>query len=212
MKKSNLDQFNWIADAYDPLARSVLGRSITESQKCFLQDVLPGSKILILGGGTGWLLETLQSVAGTGEVWYIEASSAMLRHSQRKKIRDLKVHFIHGTEENIPNDILFDVVITNFYLDLFDEVSLRRVVQKIKKNIQTGALWLATDFTHINSVWHKVLLVVMYGFFKITTGIQAQSLPQWESVLQQNDMVTKKENVFYRGFIKSKVLCYAPAT
>ena len=49
-----LNGFDSIASIYDPIARLFFGNSITESQATFLSEI-PVGKVLILGGGSGWI-------------------------------------------------------------------------------------------------------------------------------------------------------------
>ncbi len=94
-------------------------------------------RLLILGGGSGWILESINALSFDGEVWYIEASSEMIRLASKRQL-DFKVHFIHGTEENIPQEVVFDAVITNFYLDLFPDERLPLVLEKDYWSYQIG--------------------------------------------------------------------------
>src|SRR5579872_6146211 len=118
-----LNEFDGISTIYDQLSQLVFGENLVESQKTFLKKIPNQSTILILGGGTGWILVELLKAQPNCEVWYIEASQKMISLSKEKTKSDNRVHFIHGTEDQIP-DVKFDVVITNFYLDLFDDDSI----------------------------------------------------------------------------------------
>src|SRR5690348_16816239 len=100
---NTLNSFDRIAGFYDALARIVFGKHIMNSQCYFLDALNDGSKVLILGGGTGWLLAELLSRKPHCEVWYVEASQRMITLSEVKTGAVKKnVHFIHGTEQSIP--------------------------------------------------------------------------------------------------------------
>ena len=51
MKRTGWDR---IARIYDRLARLVYGRQIVRAQVDLLEHISPGSRVLIVGGGTGW--------------------------------------------------------------------------------------------------------------------------------------------------------------
>lgn len=199
--KSN--DFDNIAFVYDKLARFVFGKSIVESQQFFLNKIPDHSQVLILGGGSGWILEKLFEIKSAVEVCYVEASEKMILLAQRRLQNDKRVQFVNGTENDIPNRA-YDVVIANFYLDLFKEQSLKSVLQKMKASSAPGAKWIVTDFVNENW-WHLLMLKVMYAFFKATTKIEANKLPQWNTAISEIGGTKTDSNFFYRGFIETAV-------
>ncbi len=116
MCKSRLNGFDAVAGIYDGLARLVYGKSLHAAQAQFLPVIPSDAKVLIIGGGTGWLLHELLLLNTGCQVWYVEASAKMIVAAQKKIGNDARVHFIHGTEAAIPEEVVFDVVITNFFL------------------------------------------------------------------------------------------------
>ncbi len=197
--------FDGIATVYDRLARLIFGNAIQKAQEYFLNDVPLESKVLVLGGGTGALLAKLLELKPTCEVWYIEASEKMLKLSKEKTNDSGRVHFIHGTENSIPSEIRFDVVITNFYLDLFPDELLDSVLEKIQKASKPDTLWLITDFVDGKKWWQFVLLKIMYSFFQVTCGVQATYLPNWNQILLRRRLTKKKSELFFGKFIEAAV-------
>jgi len=198
-----LNGFDKIAFVYDRLAQLVYGKSIIDAQKYFLGKIPGHSKILILGGGTGWILQEIFKLNSNVEIYYIEASSKMISLA-KEKINNEQIHFVHGTEDNIPQQIQFNVVVTNFYLDLFSDDSMKSVLQKIKISLSSNAQWIVTDFVNEKS-WQRLLLKVMYAFFRFTSGIEAKKFPDWENemlLIEVKEIGSKK---FYNGFIETKL-------
>lgn len=206
--KSNINGFNRVASIYDVLAGIVFGGTVRRSQEFFLGAIADKQNVLILGGGTGWILESMGTVGFSGEVFYIEASSSMLDRSRLRATKNFKVHFIHGTEQDIPDQLMYDAVITNFFMDLFPNTALPSVIAAITRHLQRDAVWLATDFTDSKSWWHQFLLRIMYFFFRTSTSIQSNSLPDWEQALHAGHILKKDEKNFYKGFIKSTLRIY----
>ena len=200
-----MNNFDAVAGFYDKLSMLVFGTAMRRAQTTHLHDIPPGSKVLILGGGTGWLLSELFAVNPTCKVWYIDASSRMISLSKRAMQNSTQeIVFIHGTEEAIPIGVTFDAVITHFYLDLFPHDPCIRIIHKIRSIIRTTGLWLVCDFIH-TTWWHGVMLRMMYGFFKLTCGIEGSSLPPWKKLLEENGFKEHKSREFFGGFIKSAV-------
>jgi ubiquinone/menaquinone biosynthesis C-methylase UbiE len=198
-----MNNFDAVARYYDPLAQIVFGDSIVKAQTHFLDLIEPSSNVLILGGGTGWMLDELNRKQKRINIWYIELSIEMLSMARKRNVSSLKVHFIYGSEKNIPEDVLFDAVITNFFLDLFTQDKLKAVIDIIHPSLKQNGVWFVSDFVN-GRWWHKILLWVMYRFFKLTAGISASELPQWERVMKRAGYEIYS-HFFFGSFIKSSV-------
>ena len=205
MEQQSLKGFDALAPIYDRFASLVYGSAIREAQLFFLKAIPSSAHVLILGGGTGWLLAELLKTYPKIEVWYIEASVKMLEQAQQKLSEQQKsrVKFIHGTEDSIPHGIQFHAVITGFYLDLFSTTTLRRVIDTIAASLAPGSVWLVSDFIARKVWWQRILLKVMYAFFRWCCGIEAKQLPPWEQYMTAQGWEAKEEQLFFRGFIKS---------
>jgi tRNA (cmo5U34)-methyltransferase len=203
----DLNRFNWLARHYNFLARLVFGKAIWKSQAHFLTFIPPGTKLLIVGGGSGEILPYLWRINPGCSIWYVEASSEMLAMASKKvkpEVRN-KVNFIHGTEAAIPEGIVFDVIITHFFLDLFPNEKGLALCRNLYRQLQPRGLWLISDFVNGGKWWQRLMLWMMYRFFVVTCKIEATSLPSWESQLRLAGMREKTFKLFFRGFIKSAI-------
>jgi SAM-dependent methyltransferase len=198
-----MDEFNLIAPVYDKLSSLVFGNSMRSAQTLFLGDVPEWSNVLILGGGTGWLLADLLQTNKSCKVWYIEASSKMLALSQEIVAGEAhRVVFVHGTEVDIPEGVIFDAVISHCYLDLFSADRCRQVVQRIKSAMHAEGVWLVTDFLN-TTWWQSALLKLMYAFFRTVSGIYTNVLPPWKESLLDDGFCLIKSKLFFGKFIFS---------
>ena len=193
--------FDSIAKYYDWLARLVFGSSILNSQTLFLNKIPPSSKVLVLGGGTGWWLKELLFNRPGCRILFIERSAEMMKLAMKAN-EDDRIIFVLGTENSLNSWNEFDVIITFFYLDLFQEKKLQGVIEKIRLSMKPNALWLAADFVK-TKWWHSVMLFMMYAFFWFTTGLRNQRLPNWDKLLLQNRLENVARVVFYESFIMS---------
>lgn len=198
-----LNGFNAIAPIYDWLAKLVFRKSIQASQKTFLNEIKDCSTILILGGGTGWLLKELLSVNRAGRIYYIDASSKMIELAKIAVTNDPRVNFTHGTEDSIPETVKFDAIVTNFYLDVFTNTTLETTVKKINQAALSECYWIATDFTPGVNWRQRMQLKLMYGFFKMFCKIESQQLPDWQQAIRKAGFKEQKSKTFCNGFILS---------
>lgn len=202
---SQLDRFNWLAKYYDQLATIVFGKTLHKGQVTYLCEIPKGATILILGGGTGKVMQELLRINSVYQIWYVEASSTMIELAKRNITNESpqQIYFIHGTEDSIPVGIKFNAVITHFFLDLFSEPSLKVLVEKIYPSLAPDGVWLACDFISNGKWWQKSTLRVMYLFFKLTCGIESRKLPPWEYQLRLGGLSLIKCRFFLDHFIKT---------
>ncbi|OUJ72521.1 class I SAM-dependent methyltransferase [Hymenobacter crusticola] len=203
--------FDRVAGFYDFLARLVFGRALRRAQQAALVGLPPGApKILIIGGGTGWVLGEVFRRCPQAQVLYLEASTAMLRKSQQALrgtgARYLaQVEFRLGTEASLATHETFDAIVTFFFLDLFAPARLQAVMQQLNAARQPGGVWLLADFCQPPLGWQRALLAVMYKFFRITTGISARQLPALHAELNKLGLRAQNRRTFYAGMIEATV-------
>jgi tRNA (cmo5U34)-methyltransferase len=195
--------FDAIAKYYDQLARMVFGKAIRDAQTCFLNRIPENANVLVLGGGTGWWLNELNDLRPACRIRYVEASVRMLALAKKNSKPGCQIEFVLGTEESIGGE-QFDVIITFFFLDLFEEEQLQKTILTIKSHMPSKGVWLVADFLK-TSWWHKAALFFMYTFFRMTTGLRTKRLSDWNKSLNTNGLVEKDTRYFYGGFIKSAV-------
>ena len=201
-----LNRFDKVANIYDPLKRLVFGRAIHDSEVCFLDSIEREAKVLILGGGSGEMLRTLLQRNADCTVWYVEASGRMLELARGNAAgHTSRVLFIHGTESSLQSDIQFDVIITNFFLDLFPEKKIKAITEIIHKHLANNGYWIITDFVNRRKWWQGVLLSAMYGFFKLACGIETHRLPFWQRIVNNNGFRENDSRMFYADFIKASL-------
>ncbi|WP_183563280.1 class I SAM-dependent methyltransferase [Mucilaginibacter sp. SP1R1] len=199
--------YNNSAWFYDPLSRLVYGRELINAQLYLLQHIKPNSSILIVGGGTGWILDELTKLHPSGlRITYVEVAAGMMALSQKRNTGNNLVIYINDAIEhvNLSNDD-FDVVITPFLFDNFTEQTLSTVFTHIHKLLKPGCLWLNADFQLTGKWWQQFLLKSMFVFFKVICGIEASKLPAIEVYFTQNGYKTIAEKAFFNDFIIAKV-------
>jgi len=200
--------FNNSAWFYDRLSRLVYGKALIGAQVYLLQCVLPNSNILIIGGGTGWILEELTKIHPASlNITYAEVAPKMIALSQKRNIGNNHVVFINDAIENISLSADFDVVITPFLFDNFTEQTALQVFEHIHQLLKPNGLWLNCDFQHSGKWWQGVLLRSMILFFRVVCDIEASQLPDIEKHFDKHGYKMVARQTFYDDFIISKVWC-----
>ena len=121
-----------------------------------------------------------------------------------------RVEFITGTEVDIPDAAMFDVVITHCFLNIFQGDTLKQIAHKLESHLKPGGSWLFSDF-RLNSygfhrIWQRTLICLMYIFFRITAGLKNSTLENFNELFGSMQVIKLEEKFFYAGMISSA--CY----
>lgn len=206
------NDFNFVAPFYDQLARLVFGSAIRKAQTWLLPFIPENARVLILGGGTGWLLTEMLTQTNAGRILYLEASEKMLQRSKKRYASSpgnskTQVEFRLGTEKDLLPAETFEVIVTPFLLDLFLPASLAKLMQELYARLNPGGRWLVADFEPRNAsnYWQKGLLKMMVLFFKLTANLQSNALPNLEAVFAGLPLKLLRKENFYRKLIFAAV-------
>ena len=159
------------------MASIVFFGAIKRSQKRLLEIAPPQGQVLIIGGGTGWIIPLVLEGAHVSRLYYVEDSAKMLLMAKNNCPSNVvdSVEFILGNEFSLP-DKKFDCIITNFFLDCFDEPRLASVMAALNNHLSDEGRWYFVDF-EIGQKWYKKfwqvpLIHLMIGFFRLTVGLK----------------------------------------
>src|SRR5579875_2275167 len=156
---NNYDAAAWF---YDWLAQIVFGKAIIRAQVFLVRHIKPQASVLIVGGGTGWILEEIAALQPSGlRITYVEISGRMINLSKDRKYGQNEVCFIHAGIEDCEIRQQYDVVLTPFLFDNFFEQRIAAVFLELHQSLKPGGLWLLCDFQVQNNhqkTWQKILL------------------------------------------------------
>lgn len=202
------NDYDAIAPFYDRLARAVFGNSQREAQIWFLDSLQPHTNILIAGGGTGWILEEIGKRVPAGMyVCYVEKSTKMLDISKRRWCGENQVEFICSDVTDLTQVKTYDAIITGFLFDNFNQQSAEKAFCTLDTQLKIGGIWLYTDFEDVKrlSVIHRLLLNVMYWFFRKCCKVEASKLPDVKRLFKAFDYKMKRKKSFFNEFIASYI-------
>ncbi|SDP94034.1 Methyltransferase domain-containing protein [Mucilaginibacter sp. OK268] len=203
--------FNNSAWFYDGLSRLVYGRALINAQLYLLSFIEPDSRVLIVGGGTGWILEELTKIHPSGLcITYVEIAAAMMDLSKKRDTGSNEVVYIQSAIEQVTLTPDFDVVITSFLFDNFTEQTLHIVFNHIHALLKPLGLWLNADFQLTGRWWQQLLLKSMFVFFRLICGIEASKLPGIKTRFTANSYAMVDEKTFFNDFIVASVYGRSP--
>lgn len=206
--------FNLIAPIYDFCAQLAFFGGLYRAQSHFISSLTPSKKTLIFGGGTGRILIELIENSASREYTYVDISEKMLSRA-KKRLWELsktrkqmpKVDFICGTQNEIPKE-KFNVIVTPFILDCFNEVDLAHTMRQLSDRLAPNGAWLFTDF-HIadGSIGYITRFVTqtLYLFFNLICALRVDRLPDFSSAFAAVGLVPQKEKYFLRKMLVTRI-------
>jgi ubiquinone/menaquinone biosynthesis C-methylase UbiE len=196
--------YNKIARSYDLISWIVYGKALINAQVGLLKYIPANSRVLIVGGGTGWILEEIAQIHSGLTIDYIESSEKMIALSEKRDHGTNHINFINLPVENYITEERYDVIFTPFFFDNFKVDKIEFVFTKLNELLKQDGIWLYADFIDNGKWWQKLLLRTMYLFFKITTNIETQELVDMDEFFDPyyNKSV---EICHYHNFIRSVV-------
>lgn len=199
--------YDAVAGYYDRLARLVFGDAIKQAHLFLLKAIPAGTSILIVGGGTGWILEEIANIHPQGlQITYVELSEKMMDRARKRAAGENRVTFICGAVQKASLEGYYDVVITPFLFDNFSEATLQLVFHKLDQHLKHGGLWLYTDFQQQkNRIYTRLLLRLMYLFFGFLCKLETSNVPDAAAQFQHHNYRIIREKKLMKGFIRSVV-------
>ncbi|RYE26609.1 MAG: class I SAM-dependent methyltransferase [Sphingobacteriaceae bacterium] len=202
------NNYDAVARFYDGLAKLVFGKALIKAQRFLVENISAEKNILIVGGGTGWILEEFAAYTSDLQIVYVEISAEMLRLARQKDCGKNAVIFVHSAIEDYQPDQSFDVIFTAFLFDNFVENRIKSVFNQLHQSLKPGGKWLLSDFRvekNLAGLWQNMILQTMYWFFGWLCKVEAKKLVAMEKYFQAENYQLLKEKIFYSGFISSKV-------
>lgn len=198
--------YNNSAWFYDRLSALVYGKALIKAQVWLLKTIEPGNKILLVGGGTGRILEEIGKIHQSGlQITYVEIAPNMIELSKEKNYGNNEVVFINNAIENVNLANDFDIVFTPFLFDNFTEENFQKLFAHIHQSLKPYGLWLNTDFQLTGKWWQHVLLRSMFVFFRLICGIEGNKLPDIKRCFADHRYELMNEKTFYGEFILSSI-------
>lgn len=193
------------ASFYDRLSRLVFGRALVNAQVYFLPFIPKNSNVLIVGGGTGWILEEIAKIHPAGlQITYVEISANMMALSRKRNTGSNQVNYINMAVEQAKLPQQFDVVITPFLFDNFNEVNLSVIFRHIHQTLKPGGIWLNTDFQLTGKWWQAVILKSMLLFFKVVCRVESWRLPDVTKQFSTEGYRVEEQKTFFGDFVMTR--------
>jgi ubiquinone/menaquinone biosynthesis C-methylase UbiE len=201
--------FDRVAPHYLWLETVAFGNQLQRARIAFVREIGTPRRVLIVGEGNGRFLAELLRVYPGLQVDCIEASARMIALA-RQRVNAGQIHFIHA---NVQDAVLeaetYDLIVTHFLLDCFDEKTLPRLIDKLTSAATPAARWLVADFCEPTRGWHRwrarAVIASMYFFFRVVAGIEARQLVDYRPLLRGQGFDCTNEMIMPNEMIRSEL-------
>jgi len=191
--------FDRVAPHYRWLERLVFGRALEQCRAALLSQVAGCARALCIGDGDGRFTEVLLNVKPHTGVDVVERSRSMIRLARRRS----NATFFHANALTFTPDDRYDLVVTHFVLDTFTEAQVEALVRRVRK-CAPGGLWLVSEFQPVGRA-SRVLIWLMYRFFRLAAGLRVQSIPDYGAIFAANGFTLEKNWTKWNGFLVSEI-------
>jgi ubiquinone/menaquinone biosynthesis C-methylase UbiE len=215
------NNYDKIANYYDRIHHLFYGQSEINAQVELLGYIRPGDRLLILGGGTGWILEKIAAIFPAG-LWitYIESSARMMELTKKRNWGLNEVELVNSGVQDWVGDgdgevdaggearAEYDCILTGFFFDNFKEVDAAEIVRRVTPFLKKGGYWLEADFYYPRGrgkLWQAILLYSMYFSARLICGVEAKRLPDMVRIFSAEGYRSLYTTFHYQRFIRSVV-------
>ncbi|UZE94603.1 class I SAM-dependent methyltransferase [Alkalimarinus alittae] len=172
------DKYWLMGPVYDALSFVFAGNSILRCKCSMLtpENLKPGDKVLFAGIGHG--KEAIYAAEQGADVTVVDLSKAMLdkfKQGLDKTNKDLKINIVHSDIMKVEAFGKYDMVVANFFLNVFDESFMAEVLSHLIKLGKEDAFIVVGDFAIpegnvLARFAKRMYWYLAIGIFWITTG------------------------------------------
>jgi ubiquinone/menaquinone biosynthesis C-methylase UbiE len=203
-----------IARVYCWIEYAAFGPLLQSTRVHWLEELEGARRVLLLGDGDGRFLARFAARYPSAEVHYIDSSARMLDLA-RKRIGETalaNLDRITFTQGNALSTALsgqqYDLVVSHFFLDCFDEPGLSQLAAHIGPNLAPLATWVVSDFREpshgLMAPLFRLYLRLMFLFFRYISGLETRRLADYSVVLEGLGFGRSKSAAKLGGFVFSE--------
>lgn len=143
------DKYKLVGPVYDWLSAVYSGKSIHHCKVAMLDKLKPGDKVLFAGVGHG--MDAVHAARLGADVTVVDLSETMLRNFQRNLDKEgiqVRIRQLHSDIMKVREFEKYDMVVANFFLNVFDEEMMHRVLEHLIRLGKPGAHVVVGDFAY----------------------------------------------------------------
>jgi len=206
------DKYRIVGPLYDFLSNLYSGRSIHHCKIAMINkdNVKKGDRILFAGVGHG--LDAIQAAELGANVTVVDISETMLnqfRQKLKKNNPKLKIRQVHSDILEFNEFKKYDMVVANFFLNVFYQDMMTRVLEQLVRLGKPGAKIVVGDFSYpTGNIFSRAFKVIYwYGavlFFWLFARNAVHNIYNYPEFMENAGLVIKEKKYYKLGIIN----CY----
>ncbi|WP_182867682.1 class I SAM-dependent methyltransferase [Stieleria mannarensis] len=190
--------YDRLAKVYRGLEFCLFGNSLFRARVALVDQIPAVGRALVLGDGTGQLLQELCVAQPDCHFTTVDQSRQMLRR-QRRRVEQVgasdRVTFVQADARTFPvPGAEYDLLVAAFFLDCLTERELTAGLPRFLAGLRPHGLFYFVDFVRPNTPWRRRQAAAyqwaMHRFFRWQTGLPNHRLVDLERVLANQNLVT----------------------
>jgi demethylmenaquinone methyltransferase/2-methoxy-6-polyprenyl-1,4-benzoquinol methylase len=186
------DGYKWVGFQYEVTGNIYsLGR-IPKCKIAMLKHLKPGQKLLVAGAGHG--TEAIQAARMGVHVTAVDLSATMLKHLNARldKCSDIKEPMTCICDDifNIQDTEKFDMVIANFFLNVFPEKRVDEVANHLAALVKPGGYFVVGEFVlpqkGLAGLLQKINWYLAILFYSATTEAALHPVHDYAGLVRQS--------------------------
>ncbi len=204
------DGYRFMGFLYETIGALYSFGRIPRCKIAMLSHLTPGDRVLVAGVGHG--TEAVAAARLGADVTAVDLSATMLRQMQKKIDKsglDTPIHLVNDNILNVTDGDGFDMVIANFFLNVFSEELMTEIFNHLTTLVKPGGYMVIGDFTLpktgglIFKVFQNIYWYIAAIFFWITADNAVHRVYNYPEMLQQKGFDIQEIQYFKILGIKS---------
>jgi SAM-dependent methyltransferase len=204
--------FDRLARLYRWMEYFSFGPYLQQCRKLRISEMGACRRALVYGDGDGRFLAELVRRVPANHVVAVDASREMLRQAARRLSSGAQVRLVQadalGCDPAAFPEAPFDLIVTHFFLDCFDEAEIASLVSRVNDASEDQALWVVSDFAIPGRPAARLagVLIVrsLYLAFALLTGLKARRLPDHGRVMREAGWILEERRESLLGLLISE--------
>lgn len=201
------DDYKWISNYYDGLSSVYSIGAVRRCREFVLNEIQPGNSICFLGVGQG--KEAAKAIERGANVTVVDLSQSMLEvfqsHLNKRNASlpsKVSIHQEDVLEFCHSCDNKFDMVVVHFFLNVFAENEMKKVLESGLKICEKGGRFVIADFwqdTEASKViqWmQKAYWSVALSIFRRLAKNPKHPIYVYDGLLEKQGFIIEKEKAF----------------
>jgi ubiquinone/menaquinone biosynthesis C-methylase UbiE len=203
-------RFGRLARVYRWMEYFSFGPYLQRCRMLRIAELIACRSALVYGDGDGrFLAELVRSAPGI-RIAAVDASSEMLR--QAAKRRPLEARLVQADalacEVSAFPEAPFDLIVSHFFLDCFDEEELSTLLARVNAAVGEGAVWVVSDFAippqPVARQLGRLVVGGLYLAFGLLTGLRTRRLPDHGRVMRECGWRLEDRRTLLLGLLASE--------